>query len=145
MRVSIDTNVLVSYLLAPQADSVPRAIVWAALDGIFEATISEKTIQELVHVTQTNTYLVSRIESDHLQELVGLFRALGIVGPVAPHPYMTSVRDPKDEYLVDHAVAEDVDYLVTGDRDLLELEHDHRFRVVTPAEFLAILKQQTGL
>jgi putative PIN family toxin of toxin-antitoxin system len=49
------------------------------------------------------------------------------------------VRDPDDNHLVEVAVAATADYLVTGDRDLLELSSYGSTQIVTPVRFVAIL------
>jgi predicted nucleic acid-binding protein len=48
-----------------------------------------------------------------------------------PPPYPAVCRDPDDDYLVALAQAALVDAVVTGDRDLLELE-DVGVAVITP-------------
>ena len=54
------------------------------------------------------------------------------------------VRDPKDDMLLDAAHAGNVNYLITGDKDLLDLKDEEKrrfaFEIVTPYQFL----QQTG-
>jgi len=52
-----------------------------------------------------------------------------------PPPYPAVCRDPGDDYLVALARAAAVDALVTGDRDLLELE-DIGVAVITPRELI---------
>jgi uncharacterized protein len=52
-----------------------------------------------------------------------------------PPPYPAVCRDPDDDYLVALARAAVVDALVTGDRDLLELE-DIGVAVITPRELV---------
>jgi predicted nucleic acid-binding protein len=48
-------------------------------------------------------------------------------------------RDPKDDPLVACAVEGAADYLVSGDRDLLDLGETENIRMVTPREFVEIL------
>ena len=50
-------------------------------------------------------------------------------------PYQTVCRDPDDDYLVALARAALVDALVTGDRDLLELE-ETPVAVITARELI---------
>ena len=54
-----------------------------------------------------------------------------------PIPAVT--RDPKDDYLLAHAVLGAADYLVSGDQDLLVLERLEGVKIVTPREFLAVM------
>jgi predicted nucleic acid-binding protein len=56
--------------------------------------------------------------------------------PVSPLPL---TRDPKDDYLLTYALAGQADYLVTGDADLLVLGQVGTVRIVSPADFAALL------
>lgn len=49
-------------------------------------------------------------------------------------------RDPKDDYLLAYALVGQADYLVTGDHDLLALQHVGDTQIVTTSEFWEILK-----
>ena len=49
------------------------------------------------------------------------------------------IRDPDDAIFVEAAIAGEADYIVTGDRDLLELGSYEGVRIVTPADFVALL------
>ena len=44
-------------------------------------------------------------------------------------------RDPEDELFIAAALASDADYLITGDKDLLEEKPLASTRIVRPAEF----------
>jgi len=47
-----------------------------------------------------------------------------------------TVRDPKDRYLLTYAVNYAIDFLITGDKDLLVLGQVENVRILTPAQFL---------
>jgi len=51
---------------------------------------------------------------------------------VTPPPFP---RDPKDELFIAAALASDADYLITGDKDLLEEQPLASTQIVRPAEF----------
>ena len=55
-----------------------------------------------------------------------------------PKPIAAATRDPNDDYLVALARAAGADYIVTGDKDLLEWP-EQQPPVVTPAQFEALL------
>ncbi len=55
------------------------------------------------------------------------------VEPEQPAPWPE--RDPDDRWVVAGAIEGKVDLLVTGDRDLLDLDTDLPFRIVTPRGF----------
>lgn len=54
---------------------------------------------------------------------------------------MTTVRDKDDIIILACAAGGNADYIVTGDDDLLVLKEYKGIRIVTPAEFIAILLQ----
>ena len=55
------------------------------------------------------------------------------------------VRDPKDDYLMAHAILGRVDFLVTGDRDLLALDGEvDPLRILTAAAFSRMLEPASG-
>jgi predicted nucleic acid-binding protein len=54
-------------------------------------------------------------------------------GPLAP--------DPKDSFLLALAEVSQAEFLVTGDKALLSLEHHKSTRIITPAAMIEILKE----
>jgi uncharacterized protein len=60
------------------------------------------------------------------------------------------IRDPKDEAYLNLAIAANAEYIVTRDRDLLDLNSKReaasalpdRLRIVTPEEFLSLVRIQ---
>jgi predicted nucleic acid-binding protein len=64
---------------------------------------------------------------------------------VVPHVELDVVkRDPDDNRVLKCAQSSSSDYIVTGDNDLLDLEHHSGARILRPAEFLALLKARQG-
>ncbi len=53
-------------------------------------------------------------------------------------------RDPKDDAIVACAREAGADYIVSGDRDLLDLGEYKGTRVVTPREFVEMLASEPG-
>lgn len=48
-------------------------------------------------------------------------------------------RDPKDDIYINLCLSSEAVYLISGDKDLLELEHSFDFKIVAPAEFRQLL------
>lgn len=69
--------------------------------------------------------------------LVDLLRTETVLLPAAPASRVC--RDPDDDALLGRAVAGGVDYLVTGDADLLSVIHYRGAAIVGAREFLALL------
>lgn len=60
------------------------------------------------------------------------------VDPVAEINVLTA--DPDDNRVLEAALEGSADFIVTGDRHLLELREHEGTRIVTPVEFLAELR-----
>lgn len=61
-----------------------------------------------------------------------------VVEPVALA--VPSLRDSKDIHVLGAARAGNCDFLITGDKDLLELKNHKEMKILTPAEFLDLHK-----
>jgi len=136
--VLLDTNVLVSYLLAPHGRTGWFAdILQQALSRTFTILLPSEMERELVAVVQRKPYLRERIRDHALRQL---FDDLALVAqPVSPldGDIARVVRDERDDYLMAYALAYDVDVLVSGDKDLLALSAQFdRPRIVTVRAFL---------
>lgn len=55
---------------------------------------------------------------------------------VQPRQEVKICRDPDDNHLLEVAVEAHVEYLITGDKDLLELKKFENVRIITPSKFL---------
>ena len=141
MKVLLDTNVWLSYLLAP---TVPRAIttvVAACLthDAI-DVLLPREQIDEFAAKAATKRYFRQRIPhaaiADFVNRLVSVAELLPPLDTVAAY-----TRDPKDDYLVAYSVVNEADYLITGDADLLVLGRVGTLEIVEPAQFLDVLRQ----
>ena len=134
IRVVLDANVLVSAALArdPAVPSV-RA---------FDALLDERI--EVVGCPALLGEVASVLGRDRLRRYLSIDEARRFVADLAgvmtlaadpPPPHPAVCRDPDDDYLIALARAALVDALVTGDRDLLELE-DIGVAVITPRQLV---------
>ena len=67
-----------------------------------------------------------------IEHLLHLFDNFGVLIKVASK--IEQCRDPKDNFLLNLAVDSNADYLVTGDKDLLEIENIKKTAIVTIRE-----------
>lgn len=128
MRIMLDTNVLLSALLFPgeRMDRMMRCI--------FEEhrlVLSSFVVEELSYVVRrkfpTKAAAVDRMLSTMSYELV--------YTPQIMDRTLFTIRDPKDYPVLYTAIIEDVDMLITGDKDFADLQIE-RPEICTPAEFL---------
>lgn len=138
-RVLIDANVLISYLLNPTGDGPPSTLIRAAAAGRVTPVVSPRLIQEVSQRIATKPYLSDRVPTDRIDRLAQILTKVGEFREDADMPYPAVTRDHKDDYLVANAVIFRVDYLISGDHDLLELGEFEGVRIVDPATFAALL------
>lgn len=141
MRVLIDTNVLISTLLSRSQSysSVDRLMI-AAIRGDFVLLVSEEVLDEFRRARASKPFLRERILQEEMDEFIALVRGVAqVISRQSEFP-PAILRDPRDDFLLVAAAIADADYLVTGDRDLLDIgEHLTQPRICSAAEFLELL------
>lgn len=69
--------------------------------------------------------------------IAGIASVVASASVVYPRKRLKICRDPSDDMIVNCCLATGADYLVSGDRDLLEIPASEvPFRILTPAAFL---------
>ena len=140
MKVVLDTNVLISALVSTQTGSTAR-IRRLLSEQRFALVISEALLEELMDVME-RPHIQARLKRTgaRLGDLDQLRRLAEVVSPA--RSIHGVLRDPDDHAVLEVAVAGQVDYIVTGDQDLLVIEAFEGIRIVKPAVFLAILESE---
>jgi len=146
LRVVIDTNVLVSGAIAPWGSSA--FIMRLFKQEAFDVIISEQLLNELYRVLGRrrirNGYHVTERQR---KKIVGRLALIGEF--VKPRGGVQICRDPTDDYLIEMAILGRATHLVTGDEDfhddpaLLRFLQERDVGVIRPADFAALLRQQT--
>jgi uncharacterized protein len=135
MRVVLDTNILVSAIIAPAGK--PAAIMDAWLDGRFTLLTCAAHIDEL-HSTLQKPRVAELIKPHKAGRLVNQIKRLA--EDIDPLPAVERSPDPTDDFLLALSEAGHADYLVTGDKSgLLALEHHKRTRILSARTFAALL------
>ncbi len=134
MRVVLDANVLVSAAIS--AAGPPRRIISAWVDERFELIASPALLEELSDVLarpRFRRFISIATAGDFID---GLAEDAEILDDPPAQPGLSP--DPDDDYLITLARAAKADYLVSGDRHLLDLT-DPDPPVLTPRQFLDLL------
>ncbi len=142
MRVLIDANVLVRILL-PSANPVRSVdvIVEAAFNQAFTILVPLALRRELLDTVASKPYLSTRIDGHVARGLVARLELSGERLPSLIGPHRPTSRDPKDNYLIAYAEAGRAGFLVTDDADLLVLDGTFPFRILSPPDFLSVLRE----
>lgn len=131
IRVIIDTNVFVSGTIWKGA---PHKVLALWSTGKFKLVVSHEIVSEYDAVL--NNLL------NHQPELVSqILETVRIhaeyVDPVKLQKPVS--RDPKDDMFIAAALAGRVDYIVSGDKDLVVLDGVMGLRVLKPRQFLDLI------
>ena len=126
MRVLLDTNVLVAaFVTRGLCQDVLRVVLAEHM------LLASETILDELERTLT---VKLRTPARRAREVVTFIREQGeVAAPVNPAPWPEN--EPDDRWIVAAAIDGAADVLVTGDKDLLQVSGEVKFRVVTPRGF----------
>ena len=135
-RVIYDTSALLSSMTP-----VPNrgSIVWHWMQsGTVQVVVSDYLIRELLEKLVEPRFRLTEAQRDSIiTEYLHHALSFDRVPPSGVH-----CRDPQDIPVLDLAIWQDVDAIITTDPDLLELDGEFAFRIVNPAGFQQLLNNE---
>jgi len=129
MKVVVDTNVLVSGVFF---GGMPSRVLEAWRDGKYDLAVSPEILEEYRRVGEE---LARRFEGVSLAPFIALLVMNAEIVEAPGLPEQLS-RDRDDDKFVACAVAAECEYIVSGDKDLLDVSGYRGIDIVTPREFL---------
>jgi len=125
----LDTNLWISFLIGKQLSELKLLIS----EGVIIPVYSQELLQEFLQVTQRQKFK----KYFKSQAIIELIVFLNEIGKMVEITSMVSIcRDPKDNYLLALAKDGNVDFLITGDKDLLILKRFEKTIILSYNEFL---------
>lgn len=135
MKVIIDTNLWISFLIGHQTQLVRRMLT----DLRFDVCVCSRLIEEIRDVASREK-ISRRVNTADVEDLLAIIHAfcqfVTIEAEVAP----AAVRDPKDLYLLALADTIGADYIVSGDADLTDLSQYNQTKIIKLADFKAMMQ-----
>lgn len=130
MKVILDTNLWVSFLIGHQT----RLVRMILTDLRFDVYVCDQLIAEIRDVTsrQKVRKLVTQSE---VEDLFAIIHAFCKYATAQAEIASSSVRDPKDLYLLSLAETIGATYIVSGDADLTELIQHKQTQILKLADF----------
>jgi uncharacterized protein len=128
VKVIFDTNVWISFLLGKRLTNIKRHIS----EGRITIITTEQLLLELQSVASREK-LKKYFPKENVKELTELLETIAEKHEIKPIHLLS--RDPKDNFLLDLIDFSKADYLVTGDKDLLEHNPFKTAQILTPGEF----------
>jgi putative PIN family toxin of toxin-antitoxin system len=131
-RVIFDTNVWISFLIGKRLSSIKNLIS----NGQISIIITQQLLDEINDVTSRER-IKKHFQKQTVQEFIELLKNIAEHIDIVPTHFIS--RDPKDNFLLDLIGFSKADYLVTGDKDLLEHTPFKTAIILTPAAFEDII------
>lgn len=142
MRVVLDANIIVSAAYTfENPQSTLRDILRAGFRGRYVLLTSDH-ISEEVRRALSRPFFAERVHRERIEY---------ILNELVTHAERVEIRNEvsgvashwQDDRVLETAISGDADYLVTGDKELLALEHPYAFWIVHPNDVLEILTAET--
>lgn len=126
-----DTNILFS---ATGWRGNPFQCVERARAGEFPVFTCLELMEELAEKLGTRLHFSADQAAETLADYLGFLRVIHI-----PKALTAVCRDPDDNMILECALEGHAQYIVSGDKDLVELKEFRGIRIVRAAEFLSLL------
>jgi putative PIN family toxin of toxin-antitoxin system len=141
IRIVIDTNIFVRYLIRPSA-AIKELLEVRWLSDQVQVVTAPELVAELAEVLQLPKIL-AYIQPQEAQVILETIRRKAeLLPPLGTVPPYT--RDPKDDKFVACAIIGNAQYLVSVDEDILVLQQVGSVQMVTPFTLLPLLDQTVG-
>ncbi len=134
LKVVLDTNILVSSIFWSGAS---YKILGLITKGRIESYTSKVILNELKQVLKSK--IKYHLPEAKIQEILELTKLHSFL--VNPKLKVNIVNDSKDNKFIECAIEAKANYIISGDRHLLDIKKYKNIQIVTPSEFLKIFKK----
>jgi uncharacterized protein len=136
-KAVLDSTVLVSAFLTKAGPS--RELLHEAQAGAFRICVAEEILDETQRVLLEYPHIRKRYRysDEAVTDYINLLRVVAQV--IANLPKIKAVRDPNDDMIIACGVKAKAQYIVSRDKDLLDLESYDQISMISPEAFLKLL------
>jgi putative PIN family toxin of toxin-antitoxin system len=129
MRLVLDTNVIISALLF---DGLPEQLLLSTLGGSHELVLSSYIVSETTYILE-DKFKVEPSNIKLLQQLLNEGEVMYF------QPFLNVVDDEPDNRILETGVKGNVEYLVTGDKHLLDLKKYKSIKIISVRDCVTAL------
>jgi putative PIN family toxin of toxin-antitoxin system len=132
MKIVIDTNIFVSSFFW---GGYPREVYERIINGFDELYITDEIIMEIKSVMSSSKF---NLNSNKIEDYIKIIEKYSkkIVSKNIPKSIS---RDKNDDKILQCGLDGNVDYIVTGDKDLLILKEHNAIKIIKPKDYLEIV------
>lgn len=139
MKIVADVNVIISATIAPLGMS--RSILTAWREGRLDLVTSDGIIAEVEQKLRSPRISGKYgLTEDDIRITIAILRTLALLVVVSTKKIRSVTGDPEDDYVLATALQGQVDYLVTGDKELLDLDRYESVKILSPRQFFELIK-----
>ena len=136
-KAVLDTNILISGFITPRGTPAKLLQAWRA--ERFDLVTSPPILVELYEaLCRPKIQIRYHLSAEDIHNFVTLLASASIVVPGTTR-VSASLQDIDDLMVLATAIESQSAYLVTGDRELLDLERLQSVHIITPSAFLKII------
>ncbi|MCL2293836.1 MAG: putative toxin-antitoxin system toxin component, PIN family [Spirochaetes bacterium] len=131
MKIVIDSNIFVSSFFWK---GNPRKVFDRVIDGFDELYITDDILEEIKSVMSRKKFDLEKNEIDDYLKIIENFSR-----KITHNDTIENIsRDLDDNKILKCGLEANVDFIITGDNDLLILEYYKAIKIVNPKEYLEI-------
>ncbi|WP_157832526.1 putative toxin-antitoxin system toxin component, PIN family [Candidatus Nitrosotenuis chungbukensis] len=127
----LDTNVIVSAIIH---NGKPRKLLQLGINGKYQILTSRETLEEVSEVLQRPKF---KTTGEDIAHIISALVASSENVSIRSH-FQVITDDPDDNIIINTAYDGNADYIVSGDRDLLNLENFRTIKIITIDEMLKL-------
>ena len=131
-KVIIDSNIWVSFMIGKNL----RRLVQCVRNEQIAIITCEEQLQELSEAFR-KPKLQRYFQAGQIATFFSFLRGVSRIIPITPIAPLC--RDPKDDYLLALSIESDAHYLITGDKDLLEMQKINKTLIIKYADFEMVI------
>ena len=129
MKIVIDANVFISSFFW---GGNPRIVFDRVINGLDELFITDKILNEISTVMLRDKF---DLENDKVEEYIKIIKNYSV--KIYHDENIENVsRDIDDNKILKCALEGNVDYIITGDKDLLVLNEYKNIKIINPKKYL---------
>ena len=133
MKIVLDSNIFISSFYWA---GNPRKVFDRVTNGLDELFITREVINEIASVMAREKFIT---KIDEINEYIKIIKNYSINIMSKNDPKDIS-RDKGDNKILQCGVDGNVEFIITGDDDLLVLKEYNKIKIVNPAEYLKIVE-----
>ena len=132
MKIVIDSNIFISAFFW---GGKPKEIFDRVLNGFDELYITDEIVNEINKVMGSNKFTVNNNDiKDYINIIEKYSKKI-----VSKNNIKSISRDADDDKILQCGIDGNVDYIITGDNDLLILKEYNKIKIIKPKEYLEII------